>query len=85
MSPAKSAVTFAVLIGGFHLVWSILVALGWAQAIIDFVFWAHMLGIPVIVKAFDPTATLTLIIITSIIGALFGYFMAIIWNRLHRV
>ncbi|MCX6786224.1 MAG: hypothetical protein NTU85_00115 [Candidatus Kaiserbacteria bacterium] len=85
ISPAKTAVTFAVLLGGLHLVWSIFVAFGWAQMIIDFVFWAHMLSIPVVVKAFDATAFITLIVITSIIGAIFGYAMAIIWNRLHRV
>lgn len=84
ISPAKTAITFAVLFGGLHLVWSILVALGWAQAIIDFIFWAHMINLPVVISAFDLTATVTLVVITSIIGYIFGYFMAIIWNYLHR-
>ena len=84
VSPAKMALTFGVLIGGLHLVWSILVALGWAQALADFIFWAHMFSMPFTVKAFDATAAVTLIVITSVIGCLFGYLMAIIWNRFHR-
>jgi hypothetical protein len=82
--PTKNAITFAVLFGGFHLTWSILVALGLAQALIDFIFWAHMFSLPFVVKGFDVTAAFTLIVVTSILGYLFGYLMAIIWNRLHR-
>ena len=85
MSPCKTAATFAVLFGGMHLGWAILVALGFAQALMDFIFWAHMFSLSFVVKPFDITATITLIVITSAIGAIFGYFMAIIWNRLHRV
>lgn len=84
MSPSKTALTFGILIGGFHLAWSVLVAIGWAQALLDFIFWAHMINSPFIVKAFDATAAITLIVVTGIIGCIFGYFMAIIWNRLHR-
>lgn len=84
ISPSKTALTFGLLIGGFHVVWSVLVALGLAQALIDFIFWAHMLTVPVVVKAFDATAAVTLIIVTAIIGSVFGYCMAVIWNWLHR-
>ncbi|MCX6786502.1 MAG: hypothetical protein NTU85_01630, partial [Candidatus Kaiserbacteria bacterium] len=74
----------AVLLGGLHLVWSIFVAFGWAQILMDFIFWAHMFNLSFVVKPFDATAAVTLIVVTSIIGAILGYFMAIIWNRLHR-
>ncbi|MCX6790104.1 MAG: hypothetical protein NTV60_01090 [Candidatus Kaiserbacteria bacterium] len=84
ISPSKSAITFGVLFGGFHLAWSILVALGWAQACMDFIFWAHMFSLSFVVKAFDPVAAVTLVGITTVLGSLFGYFMAIVWNRLHR-
>ncbi|MCX6787110.1 MAG: hypothetical protein NTY93_01115 [Candidatus Kaiserbacteria bacterium] len=84
ISPVKTALTFGILLGGFHLVWAILVAFGWAQALMDFIFWAHMFSLSFVVKAFDATAAVTLIIVTAIIGYIFGYFMAIIWNRLHR-
>jgi hypothetical protein len=36
------------------------------------------------VKAFDPTAAITLIIITAVMGYIFGFLGAAIWDRLHR-
>jgi hypothetical protein len=36
------------------------------------------------VKPFDPMASVVLIVITALIGYVFGFFGAIIWNRLHR-
>lgn len=84
MSTTKTALTFGFLLGGWHIVWSLLVALGWAQSIIDFIFWAHMISLPIVVKPFDATAAVALIIITTIIGYIFGYAMAVIWNKLHR-
>ena len=38
------------------MVWSLLVLIGWAQPIIDFIFWAHMIKPVYFVKPFDPVA-----------------------------
>lgn len=61
ISPNKVGLVIGALIGGWHLVWSVLVLLGWAQRIIDFIFWAHMIRPVYIIKPFDPVATVTLI------------------------
>ena len=84
INPNKSGLVIAALIGGWHVVWALLVLLGWAQPTIDFIFWAHMIRSVYVIKAFDPVAAVTLIVITSVMGYVFGYVGAIIWNKVHR-
>jgi len=83
-NPNKVGLVFAAVIGGWHLCWALLVLLGWAQRIIDFIFWAHMIQPVYVIKAFDPVAAVTLIVITGVTGYVFGYVGAVVWNRLHR-
>lgn len=83
-NPNKVGLVIGALIGTWHVVWSLLVFLSWAQPIIDFIFWAHMIKPVYFVKPFDPVAAVALIVITAVIGYVFGFFGAIIWNRLHR-
>jgi hypothetical protein len=83
-NPNKVGIVFGALIGGWHLCWSLLVLLGWAQPIIDFIFWAHMIQPVYVVKSFNLAATVTLIAITALIGYMFGFVGGIVWNRIHR-
>jgi hypothetical protein len=83
-NPNKVGLVFAAVIGGWHLIWAVLVLLGWAQPIIDFIFWAHMIQPVYVIKPFNPVAALTLIVLTAVIGYLFGFIGAVIWNKLHR-
>ena len=80
----KVGVVVGALIAGWHLLWSLLVLIGCAQPIIDFIFWAHMIKPVYVVKPFDPVAAVTLMMITGVIGYVFGFVGAIIWNRLHQ-
>ena len=66
------------------MVWSLLVLIGGAQPILDFIFWTYMIKPVYVVKPFDPIAAVALIVITSVIGYIFGFLGAVIWNRLHR-
>jgi hypothetical protein len=83
-SPNKVGLVIGALIGGWHLAWSLLVLVGWAQPIIDFIFWAHMIQPIYVVKAFNLLAAITLIVITATSGYVFGYVGAVIWNKVHR-
>jgi hypothetical protein len=83
-NPNKVGLVVGALIGGWHLLWSLLVFLRWAQPVIDFIFWAHMIQPIYVIKPFDLLAAITLILITAAIGYIFGFLGAIIWKKLHR-
>lgn len=80
----KVGLVFGAVIGGWHLFWSFLVLLGVAQVIYDFILWAHMIHLTLIVGPFDLKAALTLILFTSGVGYIFGYIAARVWNFMHR-
>ena len=83
-NPNKVGLVLGALVGAWHFVWSLLVLWGWAQSILNFIFWAHMIRSIYVVKAFDPTAAATLMVISSLIGYLSGYIAAVLWNKLQR-
>jgi hypothetical protein len=72
----------AALLGGWHLVWSILVATGVGQAIYDFILWAHMIRLSIVIGPFNPSAAATLVLMTALLGYVIGYTGAWVWNRM---
>lgn len=81
--PIKAGITLAALIGGWHLSWALLVAFGWAQPLIDFIFWMHFIKPVYVVGAFDFGIAAILIVVTAVVGFLVAYVFSVIWNRLH--
>lgn len=73
--------SFAALM---HLLWSLLVFAGLAQAWIDFVFGMHFLNNPYTVEPFSWGTALGVILIAFVMAYLGGFIFATIWNRLHR-
>jgi len=84
LNPTKTGLALGKLLGGVHLVWAVLIALGWAQALVNFSMWAHMVSVPVVVQTFDISAAITVIFFATIIGYVLGFVFAKIWNWLHR-
>ena len=80
----KVGLVSGALIGGWDLLWSLLVLFGWAQPIVDFIFWAHMIQPVYVIKSFDPAVAITLIFLTSAVGYIFGFVGAMTWNRVRR-
>lgn len=84
LSVAKVALVLAAVTGGFHLCWAILVALGWAQPIIDFIFWAHFIKPIYVIEPFEIGRAVILLVLTSAVGFAIGAAFALIWNALHK-
>jgi hypothetical protein len=71
---------FALLLGLFHACWALLVALGMAQSLMDFVFRVHFI-VPIYrIESFEIGRALLLVGFVSILGMLLGWLAALVWN-----
>jgi hypothetical protein len=84
LSPFRTGAAVGLFAGLWHAAWSILVAVGWAQPVIDFILWIHFLDVPVRLQPFDLPRAATLILITGGLGFGAGLLLAGIWNGLQR-
>ncbi len=84
LNPNKTALVVGTFAGLWHFVWGLLVALGLASVILDWLYNIHFLNNPFSVQQFDLVKWVTLIIATAIIGYIFGYIFALLWNNLQK-
>ncbi len=84
LSPGKTALAVGVFLGGWHVIWSLLVALNWAQPLYDFILWAHMIHLQLTIGPFDLVAAATLVVVTSLLGCVIGSVFAVVWNTFHK-
>lgn len=84
INPNKAGLVLGALLGGWHFLWGVLVALSWAQPLIDFVFWMHFIKPVYVVGTFNAGTALILIAVTSGVGYALGWIFGILWNWIHR-
>jgi hypothetical protein len=84
ISPAKAAIGVGAVIGLYHLMWVTIVALGWAQPVLDFILRLHFIAIDVAIAPFAFGTAAALVALTFALGALFGCIFALVWNWLGR-
>ena len=84
INPIKSGLVLGAMLALWHLTWSVLVALGWAQPFIDFVFWLHFIKPVYVIQPFNPATAAILIVVTAAFGFVIGFVFAVLWNRFHR-
>ncbi len=84
MSVSKAGIALGIVFGAWHVCWSILVALRWAQPVIDFVFWVHFIKPIYVIEPFDIVRAIILLVVTSGVGFVFGALFALIWNWFHK-
>jgi hypothetical protein len=84
INPFKSGLALGAVLGLWHLAWSLLVAFGWAQPVIDFVLWMHFIKPIYVIQPFNAVTAAILIGVTAVVGFVFGAVFAVLWNWLYR-
>lgn len=84
VNATKAGLIVGSFLGIWHLVWGLLVLMGVAQALLDFIFSIHFLSNPYIMQPFSFWFALELIIVTSALGFVVGWFFAFLWNYFHE-
>ena len=74
----KSTLAWGIGLSSLHFFWILLVAAGWAQSVIDFIFKIHMLSSPFQIQPFSFLFSVQLLLITFLIGMVFGSFIQFI-------
>lgn len=80
LSILRTALTFGVFMALFHAAWAALVAVRWAQPLLDFIFRLHFIAPPYRVGAFDPATATALVGVTFALGAVGAGVFAAVWN-----
>lgn len=80
-NPFRLGAIVGLFLGLCHVFWAMLVALGCAQFIIDFVFWAHFITPPWHIEPFALGRASILVGFTFTVGSAMGIVGGWMWNR----
>lgn len=80
----KTGLSLGIFVGTLHFLWSILVALGFAQTLATWSMNWHMVSSQFTVLPFNLTSALTLVVVSALGGYAIGYLFATIWNKVHK-
>ncbi|MBI5619777.1 hypothetical protein HY950_02335, partial [Candidatus Gottesmanbacteria bacterium] len=66
------------------LLWAILIATGYAQGLLDWIFDLHFLENPYMVTEFAADKAVLLVVVTFTVGFAGGYVFAWLWNTVGK-
>lgn len=84
MENNKLALVVGSLIGIMHLLWSILVATGFAQGFLNWIYGLHFLNNPFTVAPFNFSTAIFLVVFTFVVGYVAGWFFGLIWGMFYK-
>ena len=85
LNPWRAGVALGVFLGAWHLAWSLMVAVGWAEAILRFILRIHFIDLEIGMSPFDVGLAATLVAVTTAIGFILGALFALLWNSAHGI
>lgn len=80
----KFALSFGIFAGVIHIIWSIVVALGFGQQLIDFIHSMHFMGDHVVVESFNFGKAVGLVVLAFFVGYIASFIFASVWNAIHK-
>lgn len=80
LRPHYVGLAFGTFLACWHTMWALLVLVGAAQPLLDFIFALHMITPVYKVAAFDFGTALALIAVTGAIGYIGGWVFGLVWN-----
>ncbi len=80
----RTGIALGCFLATLHLAWSLLVLAGLAQPLINFIFWVHMLSVPVQVQPFALGTAALLVGVTWCVGFGFGFIFSVFWKAAIR-
>ena len=84
LAALKSMFLGAALLSSLHFAWLVLVYMGIAQMVMDFIFKIHMLNSPLQIQPFEWSYAFLLIAITFSVGALYGWLYSVIQKLVNQ-
>lgn len=76
----SAGVTVGLFFGLAHLVWAVLVWINLAKPLSDWVLSLHFISLPYSIEPFAFGPAVLLVVVTFVIGYVFGWVAAALWN-----
>lgn len=82
LSLVRSSFAVGTVTALFHLIWAVMVAFGVAKPFMDFVLNLHFVELQYELMPYSSMTAGALVVLTFVLGAMFGLMFAIVWNWL---
>lgn len=80
VNKSRVALFFATFAGGVHLLWSLVVAVGWGQKLVDWIYSMHFVESSHTVKTFELMTAVYLVVVAFLWAYFVGFVLATLWN-----
>ena len=85
IQPNKVGLVFGGMMAIWHAAWSLLVAMGLAKPLLDWIMSLHFLNFQYSLSPFSLSNALMLVVVTGVIGYVVGCVLGWLWNFMHRM